>query len=137
MPITHYLAKQMINHTFKGPGTLFPAPAFIRPSITHFALFTSPPDVDAAFNPGVEVNGTNYRRQKCELATVNGNIVYNAIETNFGQAQLDWGLITHVGVYDALHNGNLLCFDALIDVKAILAGNFVKFRAGTLAIRMR
>jgi hypothetical protein len=138
MAVTYYYATQITNHTFRGSGTLFPAAAFVRPTATYYALFTSPPQADAVLYPGVEVSGANYFRQKCELAASNTNISYNVIDIDFNQAKSDWGLVTHVGIFDnsTIGQGNLLCWDILNNSENILNNKFVKFRAGTLAIRL-
>jgi hypothetical protein len=48
----------------------------------------------------------------------------------------DWGTITHVGVYDAVSSGNLMCYATLSSSKAIDTGDVFRVPSGDLDITL-
>lgn len=101
--MTRYLRKATLDHVM---GKI----AFTMPAEIYLALFLGDP-TDLG-SQSLEVTGGSYARQAIEaimsvtdLATGQAT---NSSEISFPVATADWGLITHVGLMDALTVGNML-----------------------------
>jgi len=115
-----YLADAQINAL---RGVAFPAIAG-----TWLALYTDNP---TAADTGTEVSGGSYARPTVTLSASSGGTSSNSADVEFVIASGSWGIITHVGVRDAVSGGNLLYFKSITPV-AIASGEQLKILAGEL-----
>jgi len=111
----------------------------IRKHIFRTNSFTKPTTLYVAFltGPSTEVAGTSYARASVAVgdATWTGTSdgeTTNVSDISFPSAGSDWGLITHVAVYDAASSGNQLFVMQLSSSISILTGDIAKFVAGSL-----
>lgn len=126
--VSNYLENALINHVFRNT-------AYTDPASVYIALFTSDPtDADV----GTEVSGGSYAREQLTAgfsAPSNGACENSAL-IEFAQATAVWGLITHIGIYDALSGGNLLFYGALTASQQVDTGDIFKIAAGDLDISL-
>lgn len=126
MRVSYYLANALLNHSFRGTAA---DTQYQQPASVYLALFLSDPGRDAS---GQEVTGAGYtREQVVSAAPVNG-VVTNELEVLFPVALDDWGIITHMAIYDAPVGGNLLFFGPWNIVKEIFEGDQFVVRPGDL-----
>ena len=125
MSFSNYLENKVLGHVFGGA-------AYTAASTLYLGLHTSNPDED---NSGTEVSGTAYVRQTVAF-TVTNNTASNTSAIEFPTAGGSWGTISHVGVYDASSNGNLLAYAALSASKAIDTADVFRVPAGDLDITL-
>jgi len=125
MSFSNYLENKVLGHVFGGT-------AYTAASTLYLGLHTSNPNED---DSGTEVSGTSYVRQTAAF-TVTDNTASNTSAIEFPTAGGSWGTITHVGVYDASSNGNLLAYAALSASKAIDTADVFRVPAGDLDITL-
>lgn len=127
MAISNYQAARNLN-ALRGVS-------FTPPSTIYLALYTSSP---TAANTGSEVAGGAYARQPITLsaAALDGGkmTVKLTADASYPVATANWGLVTHVGVMDALTGGNLLHF-AEIDPRTIQVNDRFIAEANKILIR--
>lgn len=134
---TIYMEKKHLDEDFG--GQVWSAPATL-----YMALFTARGTTAqaAAGTNFVEATGGGYARK-----AVPNNLVSwvaatssfpsqksNAIKIDFGTPTASWGIITCVGVYDALAGGNLLYWGDLSGSVAADAGTPVAFEIGSFVV---
>lgn len=118
--------------------------AFTPPPKVYLALYTSNP---TAADSGSEVVGGGYARREITFsaavtvpAVVGGSTVgtegtvSNTAAIEFPQATADWGLISHVGIRDALTGGNLLYFGVNTKPRTAYEADIIRFNAGDLKV---
>jgi len=125
MSFSNYLETEMLDHVFGGN-------AYTAPSTLYLSLHTANPDEDGS---GAEVSGGGYARQSMAM-TVTGNTASNDSAVEYPTATANYGTVTHVGVYDALTSGNLLCYASLTSSKTIETGDVFRVPAGDLDITL-
>jgi hypothetical protein len=117
---------------------IFRTGSMTKPAQLHISLHTAnPTDVGT----GTEVSGGSYARVQRDPSDANwtaasstDGIVTNAADIVFPSPTANWGLITHVGVWDAAVAGNLICYAALSASKTVNSGDAApKFLAGQLS----
>lgn len=135
--LSDYLEEELLDEIFNNLD--------FAPPVTYVALFTDDP-TDAG--TGTEVTGGSYAREVVnpnggasptwDLAVVDGvgKLVDNTHDIVFTQATAPWGDVTHMGIFDALTDGNLLYHGALDTLKPVGTGDTFKFVAGNLNLRM-
>jgi len=122
--LSNYLENNVLDHTL---GTA----SFTSPSTVYVALFTTDPtDADT----GDEVSGGGYDRQAVTFNAASGGSTSNDEEVVFDVASASWGTITHIGIYDAATDGNLLYHGELNDSKAIDSSDQFRIPADNLTI---
>ena len=101
-------------------------------------LFTTDPTDSAS---GTEVSGNGYARieisskmASASTGSDNSTIVSNADITFPTASGGDFGVITHIGIFDALTSGNLLAHGALTSAKTISDGDTFRINSGSLTI---
>jgi len=129
-----YLEERILNHIFR--TTALPQ----SPSV-FVALFTGDP-TDAGTGP--EVAGGAYTRVGVGRADANWTApavsgtnrrISNAIAITFPSPTLDWGLVTHFAIFDAITAGNMLVYGQLGVARTVAAGdNPPSFAIGALTI---
>ena len=122
---SNYLENKLIDHLFR-------TATFAKPTALHIGLFTAAP---SDLGGGTEVSGGGYARGTLAPGDANwkatqGGIAgpssgtngttTNAAVVSFPTPTADWGLITHVGIFDAPVGGNLLVWDALTSSRSVL-----------------
>ncbi|WP_342479516.1 hypothetical protein [Paenibacillus sp. FSL F4-0097] len=128
MNVSNYLAIALLNQVFRNTN-------YTRPTTLYIALYTSNP---TAADTGQEVTGGAYARQAVVFtppAAVNGvYTIKNSAEIPYPVATATWGQLTHLGIRDAVTDGNLLYYGALTDPKSILTNDIFKFSVGQVSI---
>lgn len=139
---SNYLENQIIDHIFRGAS-------FTKPSALYVALYTAAPN-DAG--GGTQVSGGSYARAQLDPSNSNwaatqggvsgassgtGGETSNAEVITFPEPTGDWGQVTHVGIFDASTDGNLLFHGALSTPKTINNGDPAPtFPVGTLSVTL-
>ncbi len=140
MAKSDFLENKLIDQVFRGMAYTFP-------TTLYFALYTGAPS-DAG--GGTEVSGTGYARVAVVPNTTNfrntqnsgtgastgtSGTTSNLTAITFGTPGAAWGLITHIGIFDASSGGNLLYQAALSATKNVNNGDPApSFPAGSLTI---
>lgn len=117
---------------------IFRTGSMTKPAALHVSLHTANP-TDAG--TGTEVSGGSYARVQRDpldanwtAASATDGITTNAADITFPSPSANWGLITHVGVWDAAVAGNMICYAALTTAKTVNSGDAApKFLVGQLS----
>jgi len=124
--MSNYLENALVNATLRNT-------AYTSPSAVYLALYTADPtDADS----GTEVSGTSYARQAITFGSPSNGVTTNSAAIEFPQAGGSWGTVTHVGIRDALTNGNLLYHTALDASKTIATGDVFRIASGSLSVTL-
>lgn len=137
---TDYLENKWIDHMFR-------ARAYAPPAALWWALFTT---ATADAGTGTEVATGGYARVNLPpsdlnwYATQGGTIgpstgnngqTANAVPVTFPNPTADWGIVTHVAVFDAPVGGMMLAHGPLTTPRDIRAGDAAPaFAAGVLVV---
>ncbi len=141
--MSDYLENKLIDHVFRNRAYTVPATVYV-------ALLTAAPS-DAG--GGTEVTGGSYARvlvgpsdsawqstQGTVTAVASsgtGGQTANGSTISFPAPSANWGVITHVGIYDASSGGNLLFWAALTASKTVNNGDPAPtFSAGALTCQI-
>lgn len=128
--LSDYLENALINHIFRNTD-------FTRPANIYVALFTAAPSDSGG---GTEVSGGSYARQAIATGgssgwdAASGGATANTSTLTFPTATASWGVVTHVGLFDASSGGNLLFHGALTASKTVGSGDIFRFNAGDLDV---
>ena len=117
---------------------IFRTGSMTKPAALHVSLHTANP-TDAG--SGTEVSGGSYARVSVPPLDANwsapdatGGVTANVADIVFPSPSANWGVVTHVGVWDAATVGNLICYATLTTPKTINSGDAApKFLAGALS----
>lgn len=136
--LSDYLENKLIDHVFRGQ-------AYTAPTTIYVALYTS---ACSDASGGTEVTGGSYARPGLVASLANwagtqaaasttassgtGGTTSNNVAINFATPSAGWGLVTHIGLTDAVSAGNLLVCTALTVGKTINTGDTVSFPAASL-----
>ena len=124
--ISNYLENALINGTLRGT-------TYTAPTTTYLALYTSDPtDADT----GTEVTGGSYVRQAITFSSPSNGVTSNSSAIEFPQATADWGIISYVGIRDAVTSGNLLYHTPLDASKTIANGDIFKITSTNLSVTL-
>lgn len=129
MAMSDYLEEQLLNEALR-------AVDWTPPATVYLALHTTDPlDDDSG---GGEVTGGSYARQAMSFAAAVNPDGTCATDTDitFPTASADWGVVTHIGIYDAVSAGNLLFHGALDTARNILNGDVFKVTSGQLVVSL-
>lgn len=106
------------------------------PGLLYVALHTSDP-TDAP-DGSTEVSNADYSRPETIAGgdwTRSGSTVTNAIQISFGTASSEWGVVTHVSLWDGPSTGDEMVYSGeLTSSELISSGRSVFFDAGVLSI---
>jgi hypothetical protein len=140
--MSDYLENKIIDYIFRGTTTAF------NPTTVYVGLHTGT-TTDAG--GGTEVSGGAYARIQVGPADASwtntaggvgavnsgtGGLTDNAADITFVTASASWGIVTHVGIWDAVTGGNLLFHGALTASKTVDNGDTFKFTLGDLDITL-
>ncbi len=124
--MSNYLENALINVTLR-------ATSYTAPAAVYLALYTSDPtDADT----GTEVTGGSYARQSITMGAPSNGVTTNSAAIEFPQCTADWGIVTHVGIRDAVTSGNLLYHTPLDTSKTISNGDIFKITSGNLSVTL-
>ena len=124
--MSNYLEAALINATLRNTS-------YTSPSVVYVGLYTSDP-TDA--NTGTEVSGGSYARQSITFGAPSSGTSTNSAAIEFPAATANWGVVTHVGIRDALTSGNLLYHTALDASKTINNGDIFKILTSNLSVTL-
>jgi len=124
-----YLELKLLDHVLRNT-------AYSSPSTVHCSLHTGDPGDDNG--GGNEVpTGRGYTRQTItNAAAASGQIANSAILTFGPCTTTNWGVISHVGIYDASSSGNLLFHGAVTTTKNIEVGDSFQIAIGNLIVTL-
>ena len=129
---TRYLRKAMLDHVMGKT-------AFSMPAEIYMALFTADPT--ELGSQAAEVSGGDYARQAIEALMSATDLTTgeatNASEISFPTATASWGLISHIGILDALTVGNMLFFGPAETTRLISTGGRYVAAPGQFILRYR
>lgn len=91
----------------------------------------------ALFNESIEVKQPSYARQSVVFASPANGQTSNNADVLFPIANEEWGNITHIGIYDASTNGNLLFKSPAEFVKKIEVSSQYKVPKNYLIVRLK
>ena len=123
---SNYLENALVNHVLRNT-------ALSSPTTVYLALFTDDPtDADS----GTEVSGGSYARQAVAFDAPSDGATANTSDIEFPEATASWGTVSHIGIYDALTDGNLLFHTNATVSKAIASGDQLIIKAGELDVTL-
>lgn len=128
--ISNYLQNKLIDQMFRGQSFSFP-------TTLYFALYTAAP---TAAGGGTQVSGGSYARVALACSTANfaatdadgstastsggtSGATSNNVSIAFPTPTADWGIVTHIGIFDASTSGNLLFWGSLARSTRVLSGD--------------
>ncbi len=141
--LSDYLENKILDYVLR-------AQAFSAPATTYVALLTAAPSDTGG---GTEVTGGSYARVAVTSSLANwagtqstgsttassgtGGQTSNNNTITFPAPTANWGVVTHMGVYDASTSGNLLFYAALTVSKTINNGDAApSFAAAALTLQI-
>lgn len=141
--MSDYLENKLIDALFRGQ-------AYTMPATIYVGLLTAAPS-DAG--GGTEVSGGSYARVAVTGSLVNwagtqsagsttassgtGGTTSNNNAITFPAPTANWGVATHIGIYDAASAGNLLFWSALTTAKTVNNGDAApSFAAAALTVQI-
>ena len=126
MGMSDYLEEKLLNEVLRNVG-------YTPAATVYLSLHTADPGDTGAG----EVAGGAYARQALSFAAAvnpGGTCTTNA-DVTFPTATLDWGTITHFGVWDAAAAGNFLLSGALDLARMVENGDVFKITSGSLTVQ--
>jgi hypothetical protein len=128
--LSNHLEDALMAAVYKGTS-------YTTPTNTYIALFNSNPGED---NSGTECTGSGYARYEMasgDWTAISNGSISNATNVNFPAATgVDWGTISHVGIYDASTAGNLLHYGALNSSVTVENSDVFVFAANQLTLTL-
>ena len=123
---SNYLENALINAVLRNTS-------YTSPTTVYVALFTSDP-TDAG--TGTEVSGGSYSRTSVTFGAPSNGVSTTSADVTFPQATAGWGVVSHIGLYDASTSGNLLFHTPLDTSKTIDSGDIFKIASGSLTVTL-
>lgn len=122
--MSDYLENAALDHVL-GTST------FTAPSNLYLALFTANPAEDGT---GTEVSGAGYARQEVTFGAASSGLASSTNTPTFTADGGDFGTITHVGIFDASTNGNMLFYAPIATARTITDKESIVFQTGDISI---
>jgi hypothetical protein len=106
-----------------------------RPTSWYVALYTAAPSDSGG---GTEVSSGGYTRQSITFgaAATPGGTTSNTDVVNFTASGASFGIVTHLGIFDAASGGNLLWHGQLSVAIEVLDGDALEFGIGNLILTL-
>jgi hypothetical protein len=128
--LSNFLEQEILDHVMmKG--------VYTPPGNIYIALSKANPGEDGA---GLsEPSGGSYARKSTAAGDWDvwaAGVLDNANEIEFVEATGDWGIITHLALFDAVTSGNMLWYGALTASKTINTGDTFRIPAGDLDLTL-
>ena len=124
--MSNYLENALINVTLR-------ATSYTAPTTVYVALFTTDP-TDAG--TGTEVTGGSYARTAVTFSAPSNGVTSNNADVTFPTCTSSWGIVTHLGLYDASTSGNLLYHTPLDSSKTVDSGDVFKILTTNLSVTL-
>lgn len=141
--LSDYLENKVIDYVFRGQ-------AFTAPTTMYVGLLTSAPSDTGG---GTEVSGGSYARVSVASSLANwagtqgsgsttassgtSGTTSNNNVISFPTPTANWGVITHVALYDASSSGNLIIYGALTTAKTVNNGDSApSFQASAFSFQL-
>jgi hypothetical protein len=106
---------------------LFRTGSFTKPTVLAVALYTAAPGETGG---GTEVSGGSYARVQNNpldanwtAASATDGLTDNAVALAYPTPTANWGVCTHIGLFDALTVGNMLIYGPLTTPKTVNNGD--------------
>lgn len=112
---------------------VFTTGSVTRPTAWYVGLFTADPTDTGA--GATEISGNGYARVAATF-TVSGATATTSAAVEFAAATGSWGIVSHIGIFDASSGGNLIAHSALTASKAIGTGDVFRIPTGDLDITL-
>jgi len=111
------------------------SPAFSSPAAIYAGIGT----ISGAYNDSLSEPSAGYSRTLVTAFTSAGNGVYtiSAPQIEFTASGGNWGLMTHLGLFDAASGGNLIYALQLNPSRSVYDGDGILFEAGSVVIRVQ
>jgi hypothetical protein len=126
---SNYWENKILDHIF-GKGNYTPPTIYV-------GLSTADPlDNGSGL---AEPLGNGYARTQTSASDWNAassGVTNNDNEIIFSEATGSWGTITHFALFDTATVGNMLCYGALSQSRAIVSGDKARFAAGDLNVSL-
>lgn len=102
-----------------------------RPTTWYVALYTAAPSDSGG---GTEVSGSGYARQSVTFSAASspGGTTSNSGAVTFTASGGNWGVISHIGIFDNSSGGNLLWHGSMTASKTINDGDTLEFAIGNI-----
>jgi hypothetical protein len=102
-----------------------------RPTVWYVALYTAAPSDSGG---GTEVSGNGYTRKSVSFSAASspGGTTSNSGAVTFTASGGNWGIISHIGIFDNSSGGNLLWHGAMTASKTINDGDTLEFAIGNI-----
>jgi hypothetical protein len=119
---TDYLENKILTGLLGGTNVTFPSKPYVG------LLKSAPTDSST----GTEVDGTNYERVAVggfgqgEFTVDATGSATNAAAFTFNDAESDWGVVTHIALFDAATGGNMLLYGTLDTTATVEAGDIFR-----------
>lgn len=123
---SNYLEGKLLDHVLKNT-------TYTSPTTVYVGLFTTNP-TDAG--TGTEVTGGSYARQAATFGAASGGSSTTTADITFPQATADWGVVSHIGIYDNVSAGNFLMYTPLDSSKTVSNGDILKINTGNLTVTL-
>lgn len=124
MPISSYLADKLISHTLRGNIT---GTEYVPPSAVYLALHSGEPTIANEFAGGA------YARQLATFALPLNGATSNLSTIVFSNLPTSLVGATHVGIWDAVTEGNLLYWGAR-EPEAINSGDTLSWGVSSVDV---
>ncbi len=137
---TDFFENKLVDNFFR-------TSTYTRPAVLGVALFTAAPGETGG---GTEVTGGSYARVDHPPLNTNwnatqggtsgdstgtGGLTDNALDITFPAPTANWGIVSHMAIFDATSAGNMLIFGDIIPDKTVNNSDPApKFTAGDLDI---
>lgn len=131
MATTIYQSNLLLDYTFGNTA--------ITASNTYY-IGLSTTAITAA-GVGTEPVGNGYARvtvdnDKTTFTVAADGVLYNDIQIEFPESTDTWGTITHIAIYDANTNGNMLYYSELTTPRAVAAETTLVFVQNSIEIHI-
>ena len=102
-----------------------------RPTTWYVALYTAAPSDSGG---GTEVSGSGYARKSVTFSAASspGGTTSNSGAVTFTASGGNWGVISHIGIFDNSSGGNLLWHGSMTASKTINDGDTLEFAIGNI-----
>jgi hypothetical protein len=114
---------------------LFTNGTAVRPTAWYIALYTAPPSDSGG---GTELSGSGYARGAVTFAPAASpaGTTSNSNAVTFTASGSSWGVVSHMGLFDAVTSGNLLVHGSLAAPLTIGDGDAVVFAIGSVELAL-
>ena len=123
--MTDFLEDALLNEVFRNVD-------YTPPATVYVALFTDATGDDGS---GTEVSGGSYARIAGTFGAPSpSGTIKNSGDITFPVATANWGVVTHVAIFDSAIGGNMLVHGVLASSKNVQNGDVFKFSTGNLQL---